>query len=438
MVSVFLRALFTPWHPFKFLMNNTQPSKAPLFTRYQIFMIVILSIIQFTVVLDFMVLSPLGEQLMAELKITPAQFSRVVSAYAIFAGISGLLTAGFADKFDRKKLLLFFYTGFVIGTFLCAVAPNYNFLLMARIVTGIFGGVIGSIGFAIVADIFKPEVRGRVMGFTQMAFSASQILGLPVGLLLAAHYGWHAPFSMIVIATLLVGVVVIIYMKPIDAHLKIKNDRNALMHLFKTITHKSYLRAFLATTLLSTGGFMLMPFGSDFSVHNLGIQRLDLWKLYGVTGISSIILGPLIGKLSDRIGRFKMFMIGTIISGAMVAIYTPMGITPLWLVIIINVVLFAGIMSRIISSSALMTSIPELKDRGAFMSINSSVSMISGGFAAFFAGLIVVRNSDGSLLHYERLGYVVLISMLVAMVLIYVVDKHAKKMALKKVHSEVD
>lgn len=408
-------------------MKENQPKKEPLFTKYQIFMIAILSIIQFTVVLDFMVLSPLGEQLMAELKITPAQFSRVVSAYAIFAGLSGLLTAGFADRFDRKKLLLFFYSGFVFGTFLCAIAPSYNFLLMARVVTGIFGGVIGSIGFAIVADLFKAEVRGRVMGFTQMAFAASQILGLPVGLLLAAHFGWHAPFTMIVGFTILVGLAIVIYMKPIDEHLKIKNDRSAFMHLYKTLTHKSYLRAFLATTLLATGGFMLMPFGSDFSVHNLGIQRIDLWKLYGVTGVSSIILGPLIGRLSDRIGRFKVFLMGTIISGMMVAIYTRLGITPLWQVMMLNVILFAGITSRIISSSALMTSIPELKDRGAFMSINSSVSMISGGFAAFLAGLIVVRSETGSLLHYERLGYVVLVSMAIALTMIYIVDRHVKK-----------
>lgn len=413
-------------------MPDTTTKKEPLFTKYQIFMIVILSIIQFTVVLDFMVLSPLGEQLMDELKISPSQFTIVVAAYAISAGISGLLTAGFADRFDRKKLLLFFYTGFVFGTFLCAIAPNYGFLLMARIVTGLFGGVIGSIGFAIVADLFKAEVRGRVMGFTQMAFAASQILGLPVGLKLADLFGWHAPFTMIVGFTILVGIAIVIYMKPVNEHLKLKNDRSAFTHLAKTISHKSYLRAFLATIFLATGGFMLMPLGSDFSVNNLGILRSDLWKLYGVTGISSIILGPLIGKLSDRIGRFKVFLMGTIISGVMLAIYTRLGITPLGMVMVLNVILFVGITSRIISSSALMTSIPELKDRGAFMSINSSVSMISGGIAAFMAGLIVVRNQDGSLLHYERLGYVVMVSMVIALTLIYIVDRHLKKMAKPK------
>ncbi|MGV3508926.1 MAG: MFS transporter, partial [Sphingobacteriaceae bacterium] len=155
------------------------------FTKYQVFVIIILAILQFTIVLDFMVLSPLGEMLLDELKITTSQFGLVVSAYAFSAGASGLLAAGFADKYDRKKLLMFFYIGFIIGTILCAVAPTYHLLLVARIITGIFGGVISSISFAIISDLFRLEQRGRVMGVVQSAFAASQVLGLPIGLLLA-------------------------------------------------------------------------------------------------------------------------------------------------------------------------------------------------------------------------------------------------------------
>src|SRR5882762_302233 len=179
-------------------MSATNLPKEKIFSGYQVFVIAILSILQFCIILDFMVLSPLGAILMPELKITTAQFGWVVSAYAFSAGASGILAAGFADKFDRKKMLLFFYTGFLIGTVLCAIAPDYNFLLIARIVTGIFGGVIGSVSFAIITDLFKMEVRGRVMGFIQMSFASSQVLGLPIGLYLANTWGWHSPFLMIV------------------------------------------------------------------------------------------------------------------------------------------------------------------------------------------------------------------------------------------------
>jgi len=202
-------------------MDATTKQKA-VFTRYEVLVIAILAITQFTVVLDFMVLSPLGALLMKELTINTSQFGNVVSAYAFSAGIAGLLTAGFADRFDRKKLLLFFYSGFIFGTFLCAIAPDYDFLLMARIVTGLFGGVISSVSFAIITDLFKMEVRGRVMGFVQMAFAVSQVMGIPVGLLLANNFGWHSPFFMIVGLAILVVVVIFIYLKPVNEHLKLK------------------------------------------------------------------------------------------------------------------------------------------------------------------------------------------------------------------------
>ena len=393
--------------------------KEKTFTRYDKFIIAILAILQFTLVLDFMVLSPLGAQLLVELNITTAQFGWVVSAYAFSAGASGLLAAGFADKFDRKKLLLFFYTGFIAGTFLCGIAPDYNFLLMARIVTGIFGGVIGAVSFAIITDLFKLEVRGRVMGVVQMAFAASQVMGLPVGLYLANKWGWHSPFIMIVGLSVIVGIAIIVYMKPINEHLKIQSDRNALQHLGKTISNLTYLKAFAATILLATGGFMLMPFGSAFSINNLGITMEQLPLLYMITGIFSIGIGPLAGKLSDKIGKYKMFVIGSVISMVMVLIYCNLDVTPLWIVIVINVIMFAGIMARIIPSSALMTAIPDPQDRGAFMGINSSIQQISGGVAAAVAGMIVVQTSTGKLEHYDILGYVVVGAMVITIVMVY-------------------
>src|SRR3982751_2754026 len=169
------------------------------FSSYQKFAIFILAITQFSVVLDFMIMSPMGDMLMKAFTLKPAQFGVAVSGYAFSAGISGLLTAGFADKFDRKKFLLFFYTGFIVGTFLCSIASSYEILLMARIVTGLFGGVIGAISLAIITDLFDIHHRGRVMGFVQMGFGASQVLGIPFSLSLANHWGWRAPFVLVAV-----------------------------------------------------------------------------------------------------------------------------------------------------------------------------------------------------------------------------------------------
>ena len=406
------------------------------FTKYQVFVIAILAILQFTIILDFMVLSPLGERLLLELDITTSQFGLVVSAYAFSAGASGLLAAGFADKYDRKKLLLFFYTGFIAGTILCAIAPTYHLLLIARIITGIFGGVIGSISFAIISDLFRLDQRGRVMGSVQSAFAASQILGLPIGLLLSNKFGWHAPFWMIAGFGIVLGVCMVLYLKPITGHLLHRSDRNPFQHMMKTILNSSYLKAFLATTFLATGGFMLMPFGAAFAVNNMGLTREQLPILYGVTGFFSIGFGFLTGVLSDKIGKFKVFVIGSVISMIMVGVYTSLGITALWIAITINVILFIGISARMISASALMTAIPEPQDRGAFMSINSSVQQISGGVASAVAGLIVVQESNGRLAHYEALGYVVIGSMVLVTWLVYIINRMVESKAGQGISSD--
>lgn len=410
--------------------NNVPSDK---FSRYHIFIIAILAITVFTVVLDFMVLSPLGAQLLRLLSISTSQFGIVVSVYALSAGASGLLAAGFADKYDRKKLLLFFYSGFIVGTLLCGLANTYHLLLFARVITGIFGGVISSISFAIITDLFPIEKRGRVMGFVQLSFAVSQVIGIPVGLYLAHLYDWHAPFIAIVILGLVVFLAIWKWMKPINAHIGKYQDKNAFVHLYHTITNKNYLKGFGATALLSLGGFMLMPFSAAFLVYNIKITEAQLPLVFMFTGICTMIAGPLIGKFSDQFGKLTMFTFGTIVTIIMVAIYTNMVEMPMYQVIIINCILFIGITSRMISGSALMTAVPEMQDRGAFMGINSSIQQIAGGIASLCAGLIVVQSEDLSLLHFNWLGYVVIFTMLICLWMIYIVHKYVKAKLKKDV-----
>ncbi len=397
------------------------------FTSYEKFIIGLLAVVQFTVILDFMVLSPLGAIVLEELTISPTQFALVVSAYAISAGISGLSSAFFADKFDRKRLLLIFYSGFILGTFLCALAPNYEFLLAARVVTGIFGGVMSSISYAIITDLFAVEKRGRVMGYVQTAFAASQVLGIPIGLYLATQYDWHAPFYVIVAFSIIVAIIVLFKMKPITAHLKENIGRKPLAQMKEIFANSRYIIGFTATILLSTGGYMLMPFGSEFANENLGVALEDLPFLYIVTGVFSFVFGPILGKWSDKIGKFKVFLFGTSLTIVFVAIYTNLSTTPLWIVIILNVVLFIGINARIIASSAMITSVPEQKDRGAYMSINSSVQSVSGAIASMIAGLIVMQAADGKLLNYPILGMVVIATMFISMFLMRRVHRMISK-----------
>jgi predicted MFS family arabinose efflux permease len=396
-----------------------RPAMPPVFTRYQKLVVALLAFLQFTIILDFMIISPLGAFLLRDLHITTRQFGLVVSAYAFSAGASGLLAAGFADKFDRKRLLLFFYGGFLLGTLLCGVADSYTFLLAARIVTGVFGGVIGSISMAIIADLFPLEVRGRVMGTIQTSFAASQVMGLPLGVFLSNRWGWHAPFIMILVVGAPIGLVIATRLQPIVEHLKVPATQNPLGHLIATVSKGRYLRTFLATMMLATGGFMLMPFGSTFTVNNLGISFDRLQWIYMSTGAVTLVAGPLLGKLADAIGKYKVFAIGSLGGAALVGLYCNLGPTPLATVIAINAVLFVAITCRMISASAIISAVPDMPDRGAFMSINASMQQFSGGLASALAGLIVVQAADGHLLHYPVLGYVVMSVMTVVLALMY-------------------
>ena len=404
------------------------PGKEKIFTRYQIFVIAVLAFIQFTVILDFIIIAPLGALLMKIMDVTPAQFGSIVSAYAFSAGISGFLAAGFADKFDRKKFLLFFYTGFIVGTFLCGIATNFFFLLIARIITGIFAGVIASVSLAIVTDIFDLNVRSRVMGFIQMSFAVAQVAGIPLGIYLANVIGWHAPFMLIVGIGIPAGIIMMRLVRPIDAHLSVERpvDHNAFTHLRKTISQPHYLKAFATTATLTLGGFLMMPFSSAFLVNNILIPQANLPLVFMFTGMATIIVLPIVGRISDKFGKFRVFTIGTIIASMMIVIYTNLSETPLWEVVIINVVFFAGLMSRMIPATTLMTAIPELTDRGAFMSISSSLQQVSGGIASVFAGMIIVQTSTGSLQHYDVLGYICVALMFVGVAMMYSINKYVE------------
>lgn len=394
------------------------------FSRTQLVSVLLLATIQFTVVLDFMILSPLGDILMKSMKITPEQFGTAVSSYAFSAGISGFLAAGYADKFDRKKLLLFFYVGFILGTFFCGIASSYPFLVIARIITGLFGGVIGAISMAIITDLFELNQRGRAMSFVQMAFAASQILGIPIGLKLADIFNWHASFFMIVILAVLTVAAVHFFLPNFNQHLAVQQKQTGLQHLLQAVRKRNYRIGFLATGFLAIGGYMIMPFTSSFLINNVGISNNQLITIFMVTGISSMIVMPLVGKLADSFNKYRIFLYGSVMTSIMVLIYTNLGVTPLWLVMVINVLLFAGIMGRAVPAVALNSGLPDSSDRGAYMSINASLQQIAGGIGAFIAGHIVVQKATHQPLeHFDILGYIMVGIFALCAVLVFRVHK---------------
>lgn len=403
-------------------------SSSTSLTGYQKVLIGLLALIQFTVLLDFMVLAPLGNVLMKSLGIGPAPFSLLVSAYAFSAGVSGLLAAGFADRFDRKRLLLFFYGGFTLGTLGCVLADSYGLLLLARVVVGLFGGVIGAIVLTIVADEFGEQQRGRAMSLVQLSFAASQVVGVPLSLWLSSRWNWHAPFTLLVVVALLAGAGVVRWLRPLRGHLTLQVHTNPLARLGYILRRPAYQWGLLTMLLLTVGDGLLPPFCSAFLVNNVRLTPTQLPTLYLVTGLSLLVAVVLVGRLSDRMNRAKLFAVGTVLATGAVLAYTHLGPAPLWLATLLNVLLFSGIVSQVVPTMALNTSLPAPADRGAYLSVTSSMQQLAGGLAAVAAGQLVTQPTPtGPLLHFPALGYVTAVVFGLCIPLVYRVNQAVRR-----------
>jgi predicted MFS family arabinose efflux permease len=280
---------------------------------------------------------------------------------------------------------------------------------------------------AILADIFPLAQRGRAMGFMQMGFGASQVLGIPISLYIANHWGWQAPFIMIVGLAATIWLTTLLKLYPVIKHLELKTEKTAIKHLWHTLRLRDYRTGFLLTALLSLGGFMMMPWGSAFAVNNLHVSYQQLPLLFMASGIAALIIMPLVGKLSDKIDKVKLFTVAALWMMVVIVIYTNLSPVPFAIIMIMNILMMIGIMSRIVPAMALVTSLPKMQDRGAFMSINSSLQQIAGGIAAGVGGMIVVQQTKTSpLQHYNTLGYVIVVIIILNIIQLYRVSNLIK------------
>ncbi len=392
-------------------------------TSYQILLIAVFVFIIFTIVVDYMTLPALSAILLTKLQITTKEFGFVVSAYAFSAGTSAFLATGFSDRFDRKILLLVYYGGFLLGMLLCAAANSLLALIVARIITGAFGGVVAAIIFAIVADLFRSEQRGRVMGYVQIAFAASLVAGLPLALYLATNFNWRLTYWIFFVVGILVFSVVIFKVKPIITHINNATKDKLLRHSVSIVKSRDYWTVFLNNIFLVLGDAMYMTFSSAYSTNNLGVSIDKLPLIYGAGGLATIVLSPFIGRLSDRYGKLRIFTFGSALAIILVAVYSNLAIVPFGLVVVLHTLLFIGINARMIASTALATVVPEQHDRGAFMALDSSLQQVSGGIAATVAGLIVYQAADGIIHGFPTLGWTVIGVMMVTLGLMYSIHK---------------
>ncbi len=374
-------------------MTMRSPAPKPKITRVEWALIVLLAAINFTHILDFVIVMPLGKQLITELQISPGQFAHIVSAYGIAACVAGILAASVVDRFDRRTVLLFNYAGFTVSTLACGLAPDYTWLLVARALAGAFGGVTSSAILAVIGDVFPNERRGVAIGAVTSAFAVASIVGLPIGLMLATHYGRGMPFLALAALSVPVWIFALARLPSLTAHRQQRRD-GVLTELLIVARHPNHLRSFLFMFALVMGSFTIIPFLAPYMELNCGATRDEVALIYAIAGVFTLVGMNVVGRLTDHFGQRPVFLATAVGSMAMTVVLTNL---PAW-GIAISAAAATGFMltasGRIIPAQAMMigSSPPHL--RGRFMNLNNAVSHFGTGIAPLISGAIITQSSE--------------------------------------------
>ncbi len=364
-----------------------------------------LAAVQFTHIVDFMIVMPLGPQLMRLYAIGPQQFSLLVSAYMFAAAASGFVAAFWIDRFDRKRSLLVLYAAFIVSTLLCGLAPDFPWLLAARVAAGTFGGVMGSLVLAIVADLVPYARRGSATAIVAASFSLAAVAGVPIALWLAALGTWRTPFLGLAALSALFAIAAMHLLPPLRTHLAHVQRRHPGEQLRVIFQVPNHLRAFAFTVALMFAGFTVIPFIGPYQVANVGIAERDLAVIYFAGGATTLVTSQIIGRLADRYGKARIFSIVAFLSVAPILIVTHLPRLPLSSAVPLAVLFFVFVTGRFGPAMALVSGSAAPGLRGSFMSFNGSVQQLGSALAALVAGLIIGRAADGTLTRYGIAGW---------------------------------
>ncbi len=382
----------------------------------EMMLLLMLASVQFTSIVDFMVVMPLGPQLKRTLEITSSQFGLIVSSYTISAGIAGIFAASFMDRFGRKAAFLTLYCGFLVGTFLCGLAGSYPTLLAARVATGAFGGILGGMALAIVGDVFPEYKRGRATGVLMSAFALASVVGVPVGIYLGNRFDWHAPFLVLAALGLPVLFASIRVLPALRDHLHHGPHAHPLAKLAETFSHANHLRAFALVATMMLGGFAVIPYISVYVVGNVGVREADLPIIYVTGGLLTLVGAPIVGRFADRHGKLPVYRVVASISAVLMVLVTNLPRLPIALVAAATGTLMLTNAGRMVAAMAMVTGSVEQRRRGGFMSANSAVQHISTGLGAYLGGLIIADNPvDHSIRHFDRVGWIAVAATLLSL-----------------------
>lgn len=379
------------------------------------FIIFLLAACQFVHVMDFMVMMPLNPFLRESMQIDIKAFNYLISAYAFSAGAFALIAAPFIEKFDRKYALLLLLSGFILGTFGCAFAKDYSQLIIARIVSGAFGGMTGTMVISMVGDLVPIHKRAFAMSMIMVAFSLSSIVGMPVGIYLADNFTWSAPFLAIAILSIIVLLACFIFLPNVNDHLNGPTNKQNIFDVFKrSLFDANQRNALILMFLVIIGQFTVIPTISAYMVTNVGLEKTDLTYIYMIGGIATTITMPLIGKWADRSSRSNIFTLMILLSLVPIFILTRLGEGSVQEALLVTVPFFIFISGRMVPANTIIASAVAQNQRAGFMSINTAVREFAAAISTQIAAFVII-DSGSSIENYEIIGYIAIFSSLIAL-----------------------
>jgi len=338
--------------------------------RRENYLLLTLAGIQFSHILDFMIMMPLGPVLISALGMSTHEFGLLVASYSFSAALSGLLAATFVDRFERKRLLLTIFVLFGLATLACGLAPSYALLLIARGLAGVFGGIMGAMVQTVVGDVIPFERRAHASGVVATAFSLSTVAGVPLSLWLANHIGWRAPFLLIAVLVVIFLIVGLRNLPQLRLHISPSTGSGQVQHahpfvaMFAVLRDANHLRALLFSALIIFSGFTVIPYITLYAVGNVHISLHDIPFVYLAGGAATLITARRIGRWADLRGKIKIYRL--IAAAALLPLFavTQAGVIPLWQWLIYTTLFFILVSGRMIPAMAIVTSAAQPRLRG--------------------------------------------------------------------------
>lgn len=343
-----------------------------------------------------MIISPILPRIGQELGIDAAVLGTLVSAYSMMLALFAVISGPISDRIGRRRMLLLGTGVMAIALSLHVFGTNYASFLALRSLTGAAGGMLSGVAVSYIGDWFPYERRGWATGWVMSGSAFGQIIGIPLGIVMAGRWGFRAPFYMF--AVTMAATFVIIWFRipqpPVERHKAPLTVESAVRDYWAMLRRKEVALASLAYFMMYMGVSVYMVYFPSWLENDLGVTSAQIASIYLFGGVANVLAGPMAGHASDRVGRKRIILMSSCGLSILMLLTTPV-VRSVWIAYPFFFMAMVLIAMRISPFSALLTSLDD-KRRGSLMSLTVALSQVGFAVGAALSGPLYARVGYGS------------------------------------------